>query len=133
MRYLLDVNVLLALGIQQHQFRPRVRKWLQSIVVNEVPRLATCSITELGFVRIASQNDFGFTIEEAKEELAKLKSSKNYDFTFIHDGNDASNLPAWVKNHKQSTDGHLAKLAKSNGAILATLDTKIPQTFVIPV
>lgn len=132
MKYLLDVSVLLALGIQEHQFNSRVEAWLQSIAANEMPRLATCSITELGFVRIASQDEFGFTVEEAKEELAKLKGSKNYDFAFIEDGNDMSKLPGWVQGHRQTTDGHLGQLAKSNGAILATLDEKIPDSFLIP-
>lgn len=132
MRYLLDVSTLLALGIQEHQFNPRVEAWLLSIAADEKPQLTTCSITELGFVRIASQTEFGFTVEEAKEELAKLKRSKNYDFAFIKDGNDMSKLPDWVKGHRQTTDGHLAQLAKSNDAVLATLDGKIPNSFLIP-
>jgi len=39
----------------------------------------------------------------------------------------------WVKTPKQITDGHLAQLAKANGAILATLDGRIPGAFLIPV
>jgi hypothetical protein len=38
----------------------------------------------------------------------------------------------WVKTVKQTTDGHLAQLAKANGAILATLDRGIPGAFHIP-
>jgi hypothetical protein len=38
----------------------------------------------------------------------------------------------WVKTVKQTTDGHLAQLAKANGAILATLDRGIPGAFQIP-
>lgn len=124
---------LIALGIKEHTFRPQLRNWLTSIAANEIPQLATCSITELGFIRIVSQVPaYGFTVEEAKEELAKLKSANNYDFSFISDGNDTSKLPKWVKTHRQTTDGHLAQLAKSNGAILATLDEKIPDSFLIP-
>ncbi|MBK6723069.1 MAG: hypothetical protein IPG58_07255 [Acidobacteria bacterium] len=61
-----------------------------------------------------------------------MKRSTILNFTFISDQNDISNLPAWVKSHKQATDGHLAELAKSNGAILATLDENISGSFLIP-
>jgi len=33
---------------------------------------------------------------------------------------------------KQTTDGHLAQLAKAKGAVLATLDGKIPGAYLIP-
>src|SRR5688572_26847921 len=133
MRYLLDVSSLLALGIEEHQFRPRIRRWLVSLSESGIPKLATCSITELGFVRIASQvSEYGFTVENARTELSRLKSSSDYDFRFIKDGNDISKLPVWVKLSKHTTDGHLAQLAKSNRAILATLDESIPDSYLIP-
>jgi hypothetical protein len=53
-------------------------------------------------------------------------------FTFIPDGQDISHLPSWVKTAKQTTDGHLAQLAGANSAVLATLDRRIPQAFLIP-
>lgn len=133
MRYLLDVNVLIALGITQHQFRSRVRNWVASLAENKTPQFATCSITELGFVRIVSQvPSYGVTLEQAKIELSRLKGSTTYDFQFLADNNDISNLPAWVKTARQTTDGHLAQLARSNGAILATLDENMPDSFLIP-
>jgi hypothetical protein len=39
---------------------------------------------------------------------------------------------AGFKTAKQISDGHLAQLAKANGAILATLDPGIPRAFLIP-
>src|SRR5579859_4301116 len=127
MRYLLDVSSLLALGIEQHQFRPRLRSWLASLATTGTPEFATCSITELGFVRIASRIPaYGFTLEQAKQELLRLKESTRYDFQFIPDANDISRLPQWVTTSKQTTDGHLVQLPKSNGAVLATLDENIP-------
>lgn len=133
MRYLLDVNVLIALGITRHQFRDRVRTWAASLVVKGTPELATCSITELGFLRIVSQVPaYNVTLEQAKTQLSMLKDSSTYDLLFIVDENDVSRLPAWVKSAKQTTDGHLAELAASNGCVLATLDENIPGAFVIP-
>ena len=52
MKYLLDVNALVALGFIHHEFHGRVAAWIKH---NEFPDLATCSITELGFVRVLSQ------------------------------------------------------------------------------
>ena len=134
MKFLLDVNALIALGITQHKFHSRVETCLASLVENETPELATCSITELGFVRIVSQvPSYGVTLEQAKTELMQIKRSTTYNVRFLADNNDVSNLPAWVKTAKQTTDGHLAQLARSNGAILATLDENIPDSFLIPV
>jgi len=44
--YLLDVNVLLAVGYRMHELYPRAVAWLTSL--EEADHLATCSITELG-------------------------------------------------------------------------------------
>lgn len=133
MRYLLDVNALIALGITRHQFRNRVQNWISSLLANETPKLATCSITELGFVRIVSQiPDYSVTLEQAKTHLSLLKASQAYNFKFLADSNDVSKLPSWVKSSKQTTDGHLAELAKAGGCVLATFDENIPGAFVIP-
>jgi hypothetical protein len=51
---------------------------------------------------------------------------------FIPDDRDISHLPAWVKTSKQTTDGHLLQLAAANGAVLATLDERIPGAYLIP-
>ena len=94
MRYLLDVSTLLALGIYEHEFHFRVESWAAALILDDVPRIATCSITELGFVRIASQvSGYGFTVETARRELLRLKESTGYDFQFIADNNDISHLP----------------------------------------
>ena len=133
MRYLLDVNALIALGITRHQFTDRIRNWLTSLTADGKPELATCSITELGFLRILSQiPEYNVTLDQAKTQLLRLKMVEAYDFAFLDDGNDVSKLPAWVRSAKQTTDGHLAELASSNGCVLATLDENIPGSFLIP-
>jgi predicted nucleic acid-binding protein len=53
-------------------------------------------------------------------------------FRFIADDHDVSRLPAWVKTGRQTTDGHLAELARAHDSVLATLDERIPSAFVIP-
>lgn len=127
MTYLLDVNALVALGFIEHEFHPRVSAWLKA---ERFPVLATCSITELGFVRILSQAPpYGFTVAQAQSLLLKLKRSDA--FTFIPDDQDIARLPAWVKSPRQTTDGHLLELARANQATLATLDEKIPGAHLI--
>jgi uncharacterized protein len=129
MMYLLDVNVLLALGFQNHEFHPQVALWVRS---EQPAHLATCSITELGFIRVLAQTPgYDLAIGQARTLLLRLKESVSARFTFIND-HDVSHLPSWVKTARQITDGHLAQLAKANGAVLATLDRKIPGAFLIP-
>jgi predicted nucleic acid-binding protein len=131
MKYLLDVNALLALGLIRHQFHHRVASW-----VDATPSLvlATCAITELGFVRVLTQAPaYGLTVSEAQTLLLRLKKTNIPQFTFISDDHDISHLPGWVKTGKQTTDGHLMQLASANKALLATLDEKIPGAFLVPV
>ena len=133
MKYLLDVNVLVALGFLQHEFHGRVAGWVRTLASRGIPELATCSITELGFVRVLAQApQYGFTIAHARTLLLRLKRGNSLRFTFIPDDHDVSHIPAWVKTAKQITDGHLVQLAKAKNAILATLDERIPAAFLIP-
>ena len=130
MKYLLDVNALVALGFSHHEFHDRVAAWLDA---QKFPPLATCSITELGFVRVLAQVPaYGFTVLQARTLLLRLKKSKIVTFTFLADGHDISHLPSWVKTPKRTTDGHLLELASANAAVLATLDEKIPGAYSIP-
>jgi uncharacterized protein len=130
MIYLLDVNALVALGFINHECHDRVAAWVQS---QNSLNLASCSITELGFVRVLAQAPaYGFTVTQARTLLLRLKEAPTYPLEFIRDEHDVSHLPAWVRAPKQITDGHLSKLASSNSALLATLDESIPGSYLIP-
>ena len=129
MIYLLDVNALVALGFVNHEFHDRVVSWIRA---QTSPTLATCPITELGFVRVLAQApSYGFTIPQARALLMRLKDASNARVTFMPDQHDVSHLPTWVRIAKQITDGHLSKLASANGAVLATLDENIPGSHLI--
>jgi predicted nucleic acid-binding protein len=133
MKFLLDVNALVALGFLQHEFHGRVANWVHALASNGVPELATCSITELGFIRVLAQAaQYGFSVSQARAVLLRLKKGDVLKFSLIPDDHDVTHLPAWVKTARQTTDGHLAQLARANGAILATLDRKIRGAFLIP-
>jgi hypothetical protein len=130
MTYLLDVNALVALGFANHEFHVRVATW---VAAQGFPRLATCPITELGFVRVLAQAPaYGLTVAQARALLLRMKQAGKPEFLFFADDHDISYLPAWVKTANQTTDGHLVKLATAAGAVLATLDRKIPGSYLIP-
>jgi predicted nucleic acid-binding protein len=130
MTYLLDVNALVALGFAHHEFHDRVARWLRA---GRFPALATCSITELGFVRVLAQAPaYGLTLGQAKTLLLRMKQAATPHFAFIADAHDISHLPAWAKTPKQITDGHLLNLAVAHGTLLATLDSRIPTAYLIP-
>ena len=129
MKYLLDVNALVALGFIHHEFHGRVAGWLRA---QQFPALATCSITELGFTRVLAQAPgYGLTVAQSRTLLLRLKRTKALSFTFIPDDHHVSHLPGWVKTPAQVTDGHLVQLAAANGAVLATLDTRIPGAHLV--
>jgi predicted nucleic acid-binding protein len=128
--YLLDVNALVALGFINHEFHDRVASWVRA---HNSLKLASCSITELGFVRVLAQAPaYGFTVAQARTLLLRLKEARTPRLMFVPDEHDVSHLPGWVKAPKQITDGHLGKLASANGAVLATLDENIPGSYLIP-
>ena len=130
MIYLLDVNALVALGFAHHEFHGRVAAWLRA---QQFPPLATCSITELGFLRVLAQAPgYGFSVAQARTLLLKMKQAKLARFTCIADDHDVSYLPAWVKTAGQTTDGHLLKLAGSKQALLATLHARVRGAYLIP-
>lgn len=133
MRYLLDVNSLLALAVESHEDHARVAAWVKNLIRRESYELATCSITELGFVRVLGQAaQYALPVDAARKLLLQFKRSEAIRFVFISDNCDVSSLPKWAKAPKQLTDAHLLDLARSNNAQLATLDRRIPAAFFIP-
>jgi predicted nucleic acid-binding protein len=133
MKYLLDVNVLVGLGLADHEFHKAVSAWVHQMLLTGNTELATCSITELGFIRVVMQVPHsGLTAAQAGGLLQRLKGERAFKFSFLADDQDVSYLPAWVKTARQTTDGHLVQLARRKGATLATLDKAIPGAFLIP-
>jgi hypothetical protein len=140
MIYLLDVNALVALGFINHEFHDRVASWVQSLQIQSQKirsqnalSLASCSITELGFVRVLAQAAaYGFTVTQARTLLLRLKQVRTLPLVFIPDEHDVSQLPSWVMAPRQITAGHLSKLATANSAVLASLDENIPGSYLIP-
>lgn len=131
MRYLLDVNLLLALGHVRHVHHDRAMGWFAGLNPTE-DSLGTCAITELGFVRVAVQAGLQPDIFAAQQALAKMKASSQVPIELWVDGLGADRLPAYVRRPAALTDGHLLELARVQRARLVTLDVSIPGALLIP-
>lgn len=131
MRYLLDVNTLVALGHTLHVHHGRAERWLEK-VTRTAEVLGTCAITELGFVRVSVQAGLQPDVRTAATALQKLKSSSPVKAELWSDGLGADRLPKHVKKPADLTDGHLLELACAHHAQLVTLDGGIPGAVLIP-
>ena len=130
MRYLLDVNALIALAHTGHSLHAKAIAWYLS-VRKSATGFHTCSITELGFVRVSVMTGLQVDIEAAQQALDALKSSSKVRFELIPDALGAAQLPAFVKKPQSITDGHLVELARQNSVRLVTLDGSIPGSLFI--
>jgi len=135
MKYLLDVNVLLAWGWADHTDHRRVASWIGLMMRHRNTTLMTSAIPELGFVRVSVQGASGrISLADATVTLTSMLHSLKAKHRFV--GDDLSStlpLPAWCEGASRSTDAHLFGLAEAHGALLATLDTGIPGSFLIRV
>jgi predicted nucleic acid-binding protein len=130
MRYLLDVNALIALAHTGHSLHAKAIGWYRS-VLGSATGFHTCSITELGFVRVSVLTGLQRDIAGAKQALGALKSSSKVRFELISDDLGVAQLPAFVKSPQSITDGHLVELARKHSIRLVTLDRGIPGSLVI--
>ena len=130
MRYLLDVNALIALAHTGHVLHAKAIGWYRS-VQSSAAGFHTCSITELGFVRVAAATGLHPDIKGARQALDALKSSSKVRFELTPDDLGAAHLPAFVKTPRSVTDGHLVELARKNAFCLVTLDRGIPGSLFI--
>ena len=130
MRYLFDVNALIALAHTGHVFHRKASRWYRS-VLNTARGFHTCSITEIGFVRVSVITGLQLDIAAAKQALDALKSSSRIRFELIPDDLGAAHLPAFVKRPQLVTDGHLLELARTHSMQLVTFDQGIPNALYI--
>lgn len=133
MRYLLDVNLLVAWGWEDHTDHDRAAKWIAGAKRLRDAKLLTSAIPQLGFVRVSVQRTGGrLTLSEAAEVLAGMISSLGRIHAFVPDNVDSTTWPSWCQSASRSTDAHLLAVASAHKAKLATLDTGIPDSFLVP-
>ena len=130
MRYLLDVNALIALAHTGHVFHAKASNWFLSVAAT-ARGFHTCSITEIGFVRVSVVTGLQPDIITAKQALDALKASSKIRFELISDDVGVAQLPAFVKRPQALTDGHLFELARKNSMQLVTFDQGIPNALHI--
>ena len=116
MSWLLDVNMILASRWTTHPEHHAVKEWIDS-----TDEFHTCSITELGFVRISLSPAYRANWTGVQEALASLHTRP--EFRFLHDNVDGTSAPQ--TGAKDTTDAHLVTLAKRHTLKLATLDAAL--------
>jgi uncharacterized protein len=123
-RFLLDVNVLVALAFPTHASHRAAHEWFRQ----EPDRLwATCPLTQAGFLRVAGRA-LGASQRAVRDALAGLEEDcKNHSHEFwpvdvdLRDLTDS--LRARLTGHNQITDLQLLLLAHRHRGQLATFDT----------
>lgn len=122
---LLDVNVLLALLIEDHEFHPTAKAWF---VKHHKSGWATCPLTESGFVRIAAHAAIaGWTLRHALRVIEENRAAPGHVF-WAQDYSVSELLPeirSRIYGPKQLTDAMLLDLAIRRGGVLATFDQKV--------
>ena len=124
-RYLLDLNLLIALTDPEHVGHSRVIAWHSQI---GDARLLLCPITESGFVRLSTMPSVGGrTMSEALARLRMIVALPNCESLPIADSwlSLVQPLAPRLLGHRQVTDALLLGLAIRNQAILVTLDRAI--------
>jgi toxin-antitoxin system PIN domain toxin len=115
-KYLLDVNALLAAIIQHHPQHETANRWLKG------KSLTLCPISELGFIRISTQpKAYNLAMAIAKEALNDFV--RKHGAEFLPADVSASGINA--KSSDRVTDTYLADLAVRHKMKLATFDTGI--------
>lgn len=121
---LLDINILTALLWPAHEHHDVAHRWFGGRA--DAP-WATCSLTQLGFVRIVSNPAFSRDALSPIEGVALL--GENLAHPTHEFWADSLPLPAAVKGmdarlqgYKQLTDAYLLALAHRRKGVLATFD-----------
>jgi toxin-antitoxin system PIN domain toxin len=124
---LLDVNLLMALLWENHEYHAQARLWFKG-----VSAFATCPVAQLGFARVSSHPllGYGLTPELAFGVLRQFIADPRHEF--IPD--DLSCADRVVRTElmtgaNQITDRYLVALARQHGFSLATLDEPLAKSF----
>jgi len=132
-RYLLDVNVLVAWGWSDHEDHARVAAWIARTMHDPTASLLTASIPQLGFVRVSVQRTGGqVSPQQAGKTLAGMLAQLGASHEFLPDDCPVTRWPDWCRSAGSTTDAHLLALASKHDAQLATLDAGIPGAYLIP-
>ena len=124
-RYLLDVNLLVALMTQAHVHHGLVKEWFYA---SSGLQWALCAFTEAGFLRNATAPRSGqITMSEATTILKQLAQHPGYRYLPITADWQTLCRPFFKRLYgtKQVTDAYLLGLAVREKLVLVTIDKGI--------
>jgi len=121
-RGLLDVNVLVALLLPEHQHHPASMEWFATRAGSR--SWATCAVTELGVIRVCAQLPGGAWPAETTADRLLLLTATGRDYVFWPDAVSPAVMPEvrTATTGKQITDRYLLGLARRHGGRLVTFD-----------
>jgi hypothetical protein len=124
-KYLADVNVLVALVSDGHNHHNAATKWFSTSGYSD---WGVCAFTEAGFLRAMTNPRVGaHSMEEANEVLAILGGHPGYHYWPIREGWASLVAPfaERIFGHQQITDAYLLGLAVKEDGVLVTIDKAI--------
>ena len=132
MRYLLDLNVLIALIDPAHVQHEAVHGWFARVGRKS---FATCPITENGLLRIVGHPKYPNSPGPPSVVAGALTTIRGMDgHEFWPDSISLADTefvdPRLLSSHAWVTDSYLLALACANKGRLATLDTKLATNVV---
>jgi len=136
MRYLLDVNLLVALIDPDHSHSSIAHSWW---IETGKSGWASCPLTENGVIRILSNPNYSLTAKfTPKFLIEKLQGFvERYDHEFWPDDVSLRDehifMPELIYGPRQITDIYLFALAIKNNGCFVTFDTGIPTSAVASV
>ena len=123
--HLLDVNALIALLWEEHQFHDTMAAWFTR---HAKRGWATCAITQSGFIRVMNQPALAKPVRTVTELANVLKQNLahpahrllalDFDFTEV-----LMRCSGGVVGHRQVTDAYLLTAAMRTGMKLLTFDS----------
>ena len=119
-----DVNVLVALMWESHLHHARARHWFAGLGDDVV---ATCSVTQTGFVRVSSNPNVltdAISVREATAILSALVHRPSH--RFLPDDRGYIDNPLVphdrLVGHRQVTDAHHLAIARAHDASVVSFD-----------
>jgi uncharacterized protein len=115
-KYLLDVNALLAAIIANHPHHAAADRWLLK------KQLVTCPLSELGFIRVSTNpKAYGYSMALARQALEGFIAAHQTAFIPA----DLPALDSAPNSSQEVTDTYLAELADRAKMKLATFEANI--------
>jgi toxin-antitoxin system PIN domain toxin len=125
---LLDVNVLVALLVPEHEHHAAAMEWFTTEAGQQ--GWATCGVTELGVIRVCAQLPGGTWPPETTADRLLLLTAGSREYEFWPDAVSPAAMPE-VRNAstgKQITDRYLLGLARRHSGRVIRFDRSLAAT-----